>query len=67
MGITDLFTPGGISRAASLGLGLLGMADVVHSPLHHEASGLFSSPNMGRLFVAIHHPAEREFTCFWYL
>jgi hypothetical protein len=63
----DLSSPGGIARAVSLGLGSSGMADVVHSPLLHEASGLFSPSNMGRLFVAIRHPAEREFARFRYL
>jgi hypothetical protein len=63
----DLSSPGGIARAVSLGLGSSGMADVAHSPLLHEASGLFSPSNMGRLFVAIRHPAEREFARFRYL
>jgi hypothetical protein len=43
------------------------MADVVHSPLLHKASGLFSPSNMGRLFVTIRHPAKRKFAHFLYL
>ncbi|KAL3785518.1 hypothetical protein ACHAW5_005272 [Stephanodiscus triporus] len=63
----DLSTPGGIARASVLRLGSSGMADVVHSPLLHEASGLFSAANRGRLFVVVRHPAEREFARFRYL
>ncbi|KAL9182610.1 hypothetical protein ACHAXT_013262 [Thalassiosira profunda] len=63
----DLSTPEGIEKAGALELGSSGMADVVHSPLLHEASGLFSRTNQGRLFVLVRHPVEREFARFRYL
>eukprot|EP00581_Thalassiosira_minuscula_P015759 CAMPEP_0183711518 /NCGR_PEP_ID=MMETSP0737-20130205/7004_1 /TAXON_ID=385413 /ORGANISM="Thalassiosira miniscula, Strain CCMP1093" /LENGTH=781 /DNA_ID=CAMNT_0025940051 /DNA_START=88 /DNA_END=2430 /DNA_ORIENTATION=+ len=63
----DLSTVEGIQRASALALGTSGMADIVYSPLLHEASELFSTMNQGRLFVLVRHPLEREFARFRWL
>lgn len=63
----DLSSQEGIVRASALALGTSGMADVVHSPLLHEVSELFSTMNQGRLFVMVQHPVDREFARFRYL
>ncbi|KAL7553717.1 hypothetical protein ACHAWF_017181 [Thalassiosira exigua] len=63
----DLSNTEGIERARVLALGTSAIADVIHSPLLHEASSLFATTNKGRLFVIVRHPAEREFARFRYL
>ena len=49
----DTSTHEGIERARNLGLASSGLADVVLSPLLHEASSLFNLNTKGRLFTMV--------------
>jgi hypothetical protein len=57
----DTTTVEGIDRAFALGLVSSGLADVIYSPLVHDASSLFSPENQARLFVIMRHPVEAQF------
>jgi hypothetical protein len=63
----DVTTTTGIDRAYSMGLVTSGIADVIYSPLLHDASSLFSSKKQARLFVMMRHPVEAQFARFRYL
>ena len=63
----DMSTPEGIEQARAKALGTSGMADIIHSPLLHEVSEVFSPKNQGRLMVMVRHPVDREFARFRHL
>ena len=63
----DMSSPEGIEQARAKALGTSGMADIIHSPLLHEVSEVFSPKNQGRLMVMVRHPVEREFARFRHL
>lgn len=63
----DTSTHQGISRARKLDLAPSGLADVVISPLLHEASSLFTPARRGRLFALFRHPVDRAASLFYFL
>mmetsp|Transcript_31464 Transcript_31464/g.75167 ORF Transcript_31464/g.75167 Transcript_31464/m.75167 type:complete len:1022 (-) Transcript_31464:63-3128(-) len=63
----DTSTHEGIERARNLGLASSGLADVVLSPLLHEASSLFNQNRKGRLFTMVRHPVERAASLFYFI
>lgn len=60
----DTTTTTGIDRAYSMRLVPFGVADVIYSPLLHDASSLFSQRNQARLFMMLRHPVEAQFARF---
>eukprot|EP00585_Thalassiosira_rotula_P021327 CAMPEP_0196217686 /NCGR_PEP_ID=MMETSP0912-20130531/34908_1 /TAXON_ID=49265 /ORGANISM="Thalassiosira rotula, Strain GSO102" /LENGTH=350 /DNA_ID=CAMNT_0041495175 /DNA_START=72 /DNA_END=1124 /DNA_ORIENTATION=- len=63
----DTSTHQGISRAKNLNLASSGLADVVISPLLHEASSLFTPTRRGRMFTIFRHPVERAASLFYFI
>ncbi|KAL7540245.1 hypothetical protein ACHAXR_009968 [Thalassiosira sp. AJA248-18] len=63
----DTSTHQGISRAKNLNLVSSGLADVVISPLLHEASTLFTPTRRGRMFTIFRHPVERAASLFYFI
>mmetsp|Transcript_475 Transcript_475/g.944 ORF Transcript_475/g.944 Transcript_475/m.944 type:complete len:1172 (-) Transcript_475:117-3632(-) len=63
----DTSTHQGISRAKKLNLVSSGLADVVISPLLHEASTLFTPTRRGRMFTIFRHPVERAASLFYFI
>jgi len=63
----DTSTHQGISRAKNLNLTSSGLADVVISPLLHEASSLFTPTRRGRMFAIFRHPVERAASLFYFI
>ena len=63
----DTSTHQGIQRAIQLNLVSSGLADVVISPLFHEASTLFTPTRRGRMFSIFRHPVERAVSLFYFI
>ncbi|KAL7552674.1 hypothetical protein ACHAWF_015929 [Thalassiosira exigua] len=63
----DTSTHQGISRAKNLDLVSSGMADVVISPLLHDAATLFTPARQGRMFAIFRHPVERAASLFYFI
>ena len=63
----DTSTHQGVSRAKRLDLVSSGLADVVISPLLHEALPLFSPTQKGRMFAIFRHPVERAASLFYFI
>jgi len=63
----DTSTQKGISRAKNLHLASSGLADVVISPLLHDASTLFTATRRGRMFTIFRHPVERAASLFYFI
>lgn len=63
----DTSTHQGIARAKNLNLVSSGLADVVISPLLHEASTLFTPTRRGRMFTVVRHPVERAASLFYFI
>ncbi len=63
----DTSTRQGIARAKRLNLISSGLADVVISPLLHEALSLFPPTHRGRMFTIFRHPVERAASLFYFL
>lgn len=57
----------GIERAKKLNLAQSGLADVVISPLLHEAASLFTPTHKGRMFTVFRHPIERAVSLFYFI
>ena len=56
----------GLDRAARLGLGGSGLADVVTSSYLREAGALFDPGHRGRAFTVLRHPLERAVSTYHY-
>ena len=63
----DTSSQQGIQRAKKLNLASSGLADVVISPLLHEAASLFTPTRRGRMFTIIRHPIERAVSLFYFI
>ncbi|KAL3805043.1 hypothetical protein HJC23_003271 [Cyclotella cryptica] len=63
----DAYSPKGIQRAKNLDLITSGLADVVMSPLLHDAAALFTPTHNGRLFTMLRHPIERATSLFYFI
>jgi hypothetical protein len=63
----DTSTVKGIQRAQDLNLVPSGLADVVISPLLHDATTLFTPTRKGRLFTIFRHPVERASSLFYFI
>ena len=63
----DAYSPKGIQRAKNLNLITSGLADVVMSPLLHDAAALFTPTHKGRLFTMLRHPIERATSLFYFI
>mmetsp|Transcript_38953 Transcript_38953/g.71401 ORF Transcript_38953/g.71401 Transcript_38953/m.71401 type:complete len:1095 (+) Transcript_38953:195-3479(+) len=63
----DTSTHQGIARAKNLNLVSSGLADVVISPLLHDASTLFTPTRRGRMFTIFRHPVERAASLFYFI
>lgn len=63
----DTSTHQGIGRAKRLNLVSTGLADVLISPLLHEASTLFTPTRKGRMFTIFRHPVERAASLFYFI
>jgi hypothetical protein len=56
----DVSTPKGIEEAASLGLAISGLADIISSPFIYETTTLFQeTPAAGKCFTLLRHPVDR--------
>ena len=66
--LVDTTTPNGIQRAKSLNLVDSGLADIIFTPLLHDAAQLFNgTSHQGRIFCIFRHPIERAISLFHYL
>ena len=63
----DTSTVKGIQRAQDLNLVPSGLADVVISPLLHDATTLFTPTRKGRLFTIFRNPIERAASLFYFI
>lgn len=63
----DTSTLKGIQRAQDLNLVPSGLADVVISPLLHDATSLFTPTRKGRLFTILRDPIERAASLFYFI
>lgn len=63
----DTSTLKGIQRAQDLNLVPSGLADVVISPLLHDATTLFTPTRKGRLFAIFRNPIERAASLFYFI
>lgn len=63
----DTSTLKGIQRAQDLNLVPSGLADVVISPLLHDATSLFTPTRKGRLFAIFRNPIERAASLFYFI
>lgn len=63
----DTSTHAGIAHAKKLNLVSSGLADIVISPLLHDASSLFSPTRRGRMFTIFRHPIERAASLFYFI
>lgn len=63
----DTSTHSGIARAKNLNLASSGLADVVISPLLHEATTLFTATRRGRMYTIFRHPVERAASLFYFI
>lgn len=63
----DTSTVKGIQRAQDLNLVPSGLADVVISPLIHDATTLFTPTRKGRLFTMFRNPIERAASLFYFI
>ena len=63
----DTSTLKGIQRAQDLNLVPSGLADVVISPLLHDATTLFTPTRKGRLFAILRDPVERAASLFYFI
>lgn len=63
----DTSTLPGLTRAKNLNLVSSGLADVVISPLLHDASTLFTPTRRGRMFTIFRHPVERAASLFYFI
>ena len=63
----DSTTPGGITRANSMGFADAQLAQVVVSPFVFETNDLFTQTAKGRLFSVFRHPIERAVSMFYYI
>jgi hypothetical protein len=63
----DTSTHQGIAYAKSLNLVSSGLADVLISPLLHEASALFNLSRRGRMFAMFRHPVDRAASLFYFI
>jgi len=63
----DTSTLKGIQRAQDLNLVPSGLADVVISPLLHDATSLFTPTRKGRLFTIFRNPIERAASLFYFI
>lgn len=63
----DTTTPAGLVRAKEFKLIESGRADIVFTPLIHEASELFSPDHRAQCFAIFRHPVERAISLFHYL
>eukprot|EP00591_Stephanopyxis_turris_P006179 CAMPEP_0195523812 /NCGR_PEP_ID=MMETSP0794_2-20130614/23250_1 /TAXON_ID=515487 /ORGANISM="Stephanopyxis turris, Strain CCMP 815" /LENGTH=616 /DNA_ID=CAMNT_0040653889 /DNA_START=261 /DNA_END=2111 /DNA_ORIENTATION=- len=60
----DVTTSRGIVRAQRMGFAQAGLANVMVTPLIHEANILFDSSHKGRLFAMFEHPVDRAIRIF---
>lgn len=65
----DTTTPQGIERAIQMNLVQSGLADIIFTPLLHDASQLFNNTanQHGRVMGLFRHPVERAVSLFHYL
>ncbi len=63
----DAYSPKGIQRAKSLNLVTSKLADVVMSPLLHDAAALFTPTHKGRMFTLLRNPIERAASLFYFI
>lgn len=63
----DTTTEAGIDRARRMGLAESGLADVIITPLVHEAEVIFSPNARGRVFTLFRHPLDRALSMFYYI
>jgi len=60
----DVSSKEGIERAKSRALTQSGMAEVIISPLFHDAMTLFDEKHHGRAFTILRHPIERAINTY---
>ena len=72
--IVDTSTEAGIINAIRMGLVPSNLADIIFTPLLHEAAQLFNyksesqtQPRKGQIFCLIRHPLERAVSLYHYL
>lgn len=63
----DTTTAPGIERAMQLDLINSNIADIIFSPLLHEASGMFNTNHKAQMIGLFRHPVERAVSLYHYL